>query len=41
MIYHARDYGYDATAEDARNARICKLYVQDGVLTAEPCEDRV
>ncbi len=41
MIYHARDYGYDATAEDARNARICKLHVADGVITAEPYEDRV
>lgn len=40
-VYHARDYGYDATAEDARNARICKLHVQDGVITAEPYEDRV
>ncbi len=41
MIYHARDYGYDATAEDARNARICKIYVEDGVITAEPYKDRV
>ena len=33
-IYHARDYGSDLGAE-ARTARICRLHVLDGVITAE------
>ena len=40
-VYHARDYDYDASAFDARNARICKLHVQDGIITAERYPDRV
>ena len=42
-IYHARDYedGLDASAFDARNARICKLNVNDGIITAEQYPDRV
>ncbi|MBQ9517272.1 MAG: glycoside hydrolase family 43 protein [Eubacterium sp.] len=42
-IYHARDYndGLGANAFDARNARICKINVDDGILTAERYEDRV
>lgn len=42
-IYHARDYedGLDASAFDARNARICKLNVNDGVITAERYEDHI
>ena len=42
-VYHARDYG-DASLTnsfDARNARICKLHVQDGVITAERYEDHI
>jgi GH43 family beta-xylosidase len=36
-VYHARDYddGLGASAFDARNARICKLHVNDGIITAE------
>ncbi len=42
-IYHARDYedGFGASAFDARNARICKLNVNDGIITAEQYPDRV
>lgn len=42
-IYHARDYddGLGASAFDARNARICKLNVKDGVITAERYEDKI
>ncbi len=42
-IYHARDYddGLGANAFDARNARICKINVNDGILTAERYEDRI
>ncbi len=42
-IYHARDYadGLNASAFDARNARICKLNVNDGIITAEQYPDRV
>ena len=42
-VYHARDYGKrdpDRYVE-ARTARICKLHVKDGVITAEMHEDRV
>lgn len=40
-VYHARDYqdGLGADAFDARNARICKIRVDDGVLTAERYRD--
>lgn len=42
-IYHARDYDdvLGASAFDARNARICKLNVNDGIITAEQYPDRV
>ena len=42
-IYHARDYddGLGASVFDARNARICKLNVNDGIITAEQYPDRV
>ena len=42
-IYHARDYHNEggANAFDARNARICKLNVKDGVIIAERYKDRV
>ena len=42
-VYHARDYddGLGANAFDARNARICKINVDDGILTAERYEDKV
>lgn len=32
-FYHARDYG--APAGEARTARVCRLHVKDGVITAE------
>lgn len=42
-VYHARDYR--DTADDGyieyRTARICKLHVNDGVITAERYEDRI
>ncbi len=42
-VYHARDYddGLGADAFDARNARICKINVDDGILTAERYEDKI
>ena len=42
-VYHARDYedGLGASAFDARNARICKLNVNDGIITAERDKDRI
>lgn len=42
-IYHARDYndGLNADAYDARNARICKIHVKDGVITAERYKDKL
>lgn len=42
-IYHARDYedGLGASAFDARNARICKMDVQDGIITAHPFKDHI
>ena len=42
-IYHARDYddGLGASAFDARNARICKLNVKDGIITAERYKDKI
>ena len=42
-IYHARDYG-DASATnsfDARNARICKMTVENGVITAYRSKDHI
>ncbi len=42
-VYHARDYIRDGGADafDARNARICKLNVRDGVITAERYPDHI
>lgn len=42
-VYHARDYQgtADLNAFDARNARICKLYVKDGIITAERYADHI
>ncbi len=42
-VYHARDYedGLGANAFDARNARICKLDVKDGIITSERYEEKV
>lgn len=42
-IYHARDYndGLGADAYDARNARICKMNVKDGIITAERYKDKI
>ena len=39
-IYHARDYG-DKGFNNPRTARICKLHVADGVITAERYEDHL
>ena len=40
-IYHARDYDdrLGADAFDARNARICKMHIKDGIITAERYKD--
>ncbi len=41
-VYHGRDYGIvEAAGEDARNARICKLNVKDGVIKAERYKDHI
>lgn len=42
-VYHARDYddGLGASAFDARNARICKLNVKDGIITAERYKNHI
>ncbi len=41
-VYHARDYDdIGESAFDARNARICKLNVNDGIITAERYEDHI
>ena len=40
-VYHARDYENGGIAIDTRTARICKLHVQDGIITAERYPDRV
>lgn len=42
-VYHARDYedGLNSSAFDARNARICKLHVKDGIITAERYKDHI
>ena len=42
-VYHARGYndGLGASAFDARNARICKLNVKDGIITAERYKDHI
>ena len=41
-VYHARDIDPDPALQgDKRTARICKLHVQDGIITAERYLDRV
>ena len=42
-VYHARDYEdkLGASVFDARNARICKLKVDDGIITAERYENHI
>lgn len=42
-VYHARDYsGKDGmNAFDARNARICKIDVKDGIITAQRYQDHI
>ncbi len=42
-IYHARDYSNNtgASAFDARNARICKLNVKNGIITAERYKEHI
>ncbi|MCI5524143.1 MAG: glycoside hydrolase family 43 protein [Spirochaetales bacterium] len=42
-VYHARDYndGLGADAFDSRNARICKLNVKDGIISAERYKDHI
>ena len=40
-VYHARDYGAKENAFDARNARICKLEVKDGIITAQRYPDHI
>lgn len=42
-VYHARDYddGLGADSFDARNARICKMNVKDGIITAERYKDHI
>lgn len=42
-IYHGRDFSNNAREEyeEARTARVCKLNVKDGVITAERYSDRV
>ena len=39
-IYHARDYGGNGFKKP-RTARVCKLHVKDGVITAERYPDRI
>ena len=40
-IYHARDIEDDGLAGDRRNARICKLHVNDGIITSEVYENHI
>ena len=40
-VYHARDRKTDGLPGDRRNARICRLSVRDGVITAERYEDHI
>jgi hypothetical protein len=40
-IYHARDYGANGNAFDDRNARICLLEVEDGIITARRYSDHI
>ena len=42
-IYHGRDYANDSRPDfsEARTARVCKLHVHDGMITAERYADRI
>jgi GH43 family beta-xylosidase len=40
-VYHARDYGANGNAFDDRNARICLLEVEDGIITARRYSDHI
>ncbi len=42
-VYHARDYENEngASAFDARTARICRMEVKDGSITAQCCRDHI
>ncbi len=40
-VYHARDIAKHEDAFDSRTARICKINVNDGILTAQRYPDRV
>ena len=42
-VYHGRDLGGEAREAfaEARTARVCKLHVKDGVITAERYPDHV
>lgn len=40
-VYHARDIEDDGLKGDRRNARICKIKVNDGILIAERYRDKV
>lgn len=41
-IYHARDYAYRENGLiEARDARICRLHIEDGKITAERYKDRI
>lgn len=40
-IYHGRDYGAEDSTGERRNARICKINVQDGLLTSERYPDKL
>ncbi|MBQ3860117.1 MAG: hypothetical protein II779_06295 [Clostridia bacterium] len=40
-VYHGRDLTEDGLKGDRRTARICRLFVKDGIITAERYPDRV
>ena len=40
-VYHARDRIADGLPGDRRNARICRMHVEDGVITAERYADHI
>ena len=40
-VYHARDLDDNRKNTDRRNARICKLHVEDGIITAERYHNRI
>lgn len=40
-VYHARDVENDGLKGDRRNARICRLHINDGIITAERYKDKL